>query len=173
MILPDYQIREYCLKGMVDPFRNENIQPASLDVTLYNEFRTSSGHSHVGIDLNDPPDITNLVESDHFVLHPGEFVLGVTEEIVKIPHDIVSRIEGKSSLGRLGLAVHVTAGFIDPGFNGRVTLEMVNLNRLPIILRAGKLVAQLSFQFMTAPSEQPYQGRYQGDLTAAPSRYGQ
>lgn len=172
MILPDYEIELFCVRHeMVKPYRPDNLQPASLDVALHDRFCISEPHDEGYIDLADPVDITKYVQRDRFVLHPGEFVLGVTEEVVHIPNNVVARIEGKSSIGRLGLAIHVTAGFIDPGFHGRITLEMVNLNKLPIILRAGRLVAQLSFQYMTASARKPYAGRYQGDMDVTASRY--
>lgn len=172
MILADHEIEMFCIQhDMVVPYRPDNLQPASIDVALHDSFRTFEPHDEGFVDLDKPVDITKAVKRDRFVLHPGEFVLGVTEEVVTIPHNIVARIEGKSSIGRLGLAIHVTAGFIDPGFHGRVTLEMVNLNKLPIILRAGKLVAQISFQYMNCTPRKSYQGRYQGDLDVSASRY--
>ena len=111
-----------------------------------------------------------------FVIHPGEFVLGVTREYVELPDDIVARIEGKSSLGRLGLIVHATAGFVDPGFKGTLTLEITNLTRVPIKLYPGLLIAQLSFMALDAPAERPYGSaalgsHYQGQLAATESRY--
>ena len=134
------------------------------------------------IDLRDPP--TNLTEEVvvegevPFVIHPGEFVLGRTLEHVEIPPDIVSRIEGKSSIGRLGLIVHATAGFVDPGFTGTLTLEITNLTRVPIKLYTGLPIAQLSFMALDAPAEQPYGSpelgsHYQGQTAATESRYGQ
>jgi dCTP deaminase len=115
-------------------------------------------------------------EGDPFAIHPGEFVLGRTLERVKIPEDVVARIEGKSSLGRLGLIVHATAGFVDPGFEGTLTLEITNLTRVPIMLYAGLLIAQLSFMALDAPAEQPYGSaelgsHYQGQTAATESRY--
>lgn len=172
MILPDLRIRALAEEGMITPFKPENIQPASIDVTLSDHFRIFEPHDEGFIDLEAPIDITKFVQSDRFVLHPGEFALGVTEEVVNMPDDLVARIEGKSSLGRLGLIVHATAGFIDPGFKGAVTLEMTNLMRLPLVLRPGKLIAQLSFHVMSAPASNPYNGRYQGDMTVGASRYG-
>jgi dCTP deaminase len=114
---------------------------------------------------------------DPFVIHPGEFALGRTQEYVEIPDDIVSRIEGKSSLGRLGLIVHATAGFVDPGFKGTLTLEITNLTRVPIKLYTGLPIAQLSFMTLDAPAEQPYGSpelgsHYQGQTAATESRYG-
>lgn len=173
-VLPDHEIDYLCRSAtkLVQPFVPQNVQPASIDVSLHDEFLVFVPHGEAFIDLDSPVDITRSVKTDRFVLHPGEFCLGVTYEAVNMPDDLVSRIEGKSSIGRLGLAVHVTAGFIDPGFRGRVTLEMVNLSRLPIILRPGKLIAQLSFDRMESPAQRPYTGRYQDDLTVVASRYG-
>lgn len=177
MILSDTQIRNRCIKGLIDPYRSENVQPASIDVTLGTRFRVFDASEIVAIDLSDPVDITRMIEcsepASSMIIHPGEFVLGHTEEKVKMPHDLVARIEGKSSLGRLGLIVHATAGFIDPGFEGRITLEMTNLLRVPIILRPGKLIGQLSFHLMSQPAAKPYAGRYQGDADVSASRYGQ
>jgi dCTP deaminase len=172
MILADRQIDSFCRdSGMVTPYRPENLQPASLDVTLWDEFRVFEPHAEGVIDLANPPDITKRVKADKFVLHPGEFILGSTEEAVKMPAGIVGRIEGKSSLGRLGLIVHATAGYIDPGYEGTITLEMGNMLRLPIVLRPGKLVAQLSFHKLVSPPWNTYQGRYQGMREPAASRY--
>lgn len=174
MILPDYMLRSLGEKNrLIEPFRPQNVQPASIDVTLSDEFRVFEPHDEGFIDLEDPIDITKFVRSNRFVLHPGEFVLAVTQERVRMPPNLVARVEGKSSLGRLGLIVHATAGFIDPGFQGRITLEMTNLMRLPLVLRPGKLIAQLSFHQMTGPADEPYKGRYQGDDTVSPSRFGQ
>lgn len=178
MILPDFKIAERCLMaGLVSPYIRENVQPASIDLCLGNEFRVFHNHDIEHVDLdNIPDDMTELVrvgDEEHFILHPGEFVLGVTYEQVWMPDDLVGRVEGKSSLGRLGLIVHATAGFIDPGFHGRVTLEMTNLLRIPIKMRPGRLICQISFHQMSAPAQKPYSGRYQGDMSVAPSRYGQ
>lgn len=177
MILADHEIRELCeSSGLVAPYLPENVQPASIDVRLGNEFRVFERDSTTHIDMADPADITKLVkiaDDDYFLLHPGEFVLGSTVERVCMPTDLVSRIEGKSSVGRLGLMVHVTAGYIDPGFVGNVTLEMTCLHPLPIMLRPGRLIAQISFHSMASPAEKPYKGRYQNDTGPAASRYGQ
>jgi dCTP deaminase len=134
----------------------------------------------VGVGLGDPPkNITELVEiadDESFVIHPGEFVLGRTLEHVELPDDLVSRIEGKSSVGRLGLIVHATAGFVDPGFKGTLTLEITNLTRVPIILWPGKPIAQLSFMTLDRPAERPYGhpdlgSHYQSQVDATESRY--
>lgn len=177
MILPDYELHSLCAhKALVHPYILNNVQPASIDLRLGDEFRVFHNHEHKFVDLDSiPDDLTELVtiaDDGHFTLHPGEFVLGVTAEIVRMPNDIVGRVEGKSSLGRLGLIVHATAGFIDPGFHGRITLEMTNLLRIPIVMRPGRLIAQISFQHMSGPADNPYNGRYQGDLSVSASRYG-
>lgn len=177
MILPDWVIRQLCLtEKMVDPYIEDNLQPASLDVTLGNRFREFQ-KGEEPVDLKNPIDYTREwvlhPEGGHICIQPGQLMLGVTEERVSIPSDVVARIEGRSSIGRLGLAIHVTAGFIDPGFRGKITLEMVNLSPTPIILRPGKIVAQLCFNGMSGPSANPYDGRYQGDDGPSASRYGQ
>ena len=175
MILNDEDIRSRCEQGMVAPYRPANVQPASIDVSLGTEFKVFVPHAEGVVDLRAPVDITKHVkipEDNCFVLHPGEFVLGVTEEAISMPDDLVGRVEGKSSLGRLGLIVHATAGFIDPGFRGPITLEMTNLMRLPLVLRPGKLIAQISFYLLTRPAEKPYNGRYQNAKTVESSRYG-
>jgi len=200
MILPDHQIAALCTPQdkqvftgkfedgdpacpiyeyevetpLIDPYDPAQLSPASYDVRLGNDFRVFQRDETPYIDLDDPADITKHVHIDdngYFLLHPGEFVLGTTYEIVQMPNNLVARIEGKSSVGRLGLMVHVTAGYIDPGFNGTVTLEMACMHPLPIKLRPGKLIAQLSFHEMTAAAEHPYEGRYQGDKTVVASRY--
>jgi dCTP deaminase len=175
MILADRNIIERCAGDhpMIVPFRRGNVQPASLDVTLSNQFRVFESHDVAYVDLADPRDTTRSLVADELVLHPGELVLGMIEEWVDIPNDVVARVEGKSSVGRLGLAVHVTAGFIDPGFRGNITLEMANLHpQLPILVRAGQLIAQLSFQQMLGAADRPYAGRYQDDTVPTASRYG-
>jgi dCTP deaminase len=132
------------------------------------------------IDIADPPrDLTehvSVTEDEPFVIHPGEFVLGATKERVELPDDIVARIEGKSSLGRLGLIVHATAGFVDPSWSGTLTLEITNFNSVPIVLRPGLPIAQLSLMALDAPAERPYGhpdlgSHYQGQIEATESRY--
>ena len=147
---------------------------------LGSSFRVFHNYRASAIDLRDPP--TNLTEpitiepDEPFVIHPGEFVLGSTEEYVELPDDLVARIEGKSSLGRLGLIVHATAGFVDPGFRGTLTLEITNLTRVPIKLWAGKPIAQLSFMTLDEAAERPYGhpelgSHYHGQVEATESRY--
>lgn len=181
MILADHQIEALCdgrlsREPLVSPFIPENVQPSSIDVRLGSAFKVFQRDATQVIDLADPADITKTVEvaeDGHFLLHPGEFVLGHTIERLCVPSSLVARVEGKSSLGRLGLIVHATAGYIDPGFKGRVTLEMTCFHPLPIMLRPGALIAQISFHEMSSPPSMPYAGRYQGDDTVAASRYGQ
>ncbi len=156
------------------------VQPASVDLKLGPSFRVFHNHRIQVIDLADPPqDLTEHVQvenGDTFVIHPNEFVLGRTEEWVELPDDIVARIEGKSSLGRLGLIVHATAGFVDPGFKGTLTLEITNFNSVPIVLRTGLPIAQLSLMALDAPAERPYGhedlgSHYHGQRDATESRY--
>ena len=182
-VLSDGTIRRLVAEGRVriDPWDPDLVQPASVDVRLGSSFRVFHNHRTSAIDLRDPP--TNLTEpitiapDEPFVIHPGEFCLGTTLEFVALPDDIVARIEGKSSLGRLGLIVHATAGFCDPGWQGTLTLELNNLTRVPIKLWSGLPVAQLSFMMLDRPAERPYGhadlgSHYQGQVEATESRYG-
>ncbi len=182
-VLSDGTIRRLVGEGRVriDPWDPALVQPASVDLRLGGSFRVFHNHRVAVIDLADPP--TNLTEhvevadGESFVIHPGEFVLGRTQEWVELPDDIVARIEGKSSLGRLGLIVHATAGFVDPGWKGTLTLEVTNLTRVPILLWPGKPIAQLSFMTLDAPAERPYGSpglgsHYAGQVDATESRYG-
>jgi dCTP deaminase len=181
-VLSDATIRRLVEEGRIvmEPWEPGLVQPASVDLRLGDTFRVFHNHRAAAIDLREPP--TNLteevaIEGDQaFVIHPGEFVLGRTLERVELPDDVVARIEGKSSIGRLGLIVHATAGFVDPGFNGTLTLEITNLTRIPIKLYAGLPIAQLSFMTLDAPAERPYGSaelgsHYQGQLAATESRY--
>jgi dCTP deaminase len=163
----------------LDPFDQEMVQPSSVDVRLDRFFRVFENHKYPHIDpAADQPDLTRLVEphgEEPFILHPGEFVLGSTYEVVTLPDDVAARLEGKSSLGRLGLLTHSTAGFIDPGFSGHVTLELSNVATLPIKLWPGMKIGQLCFFRLSSPSEHPYGSakygsRYQGQRGPTPSR---
>jgi dCTP deaminase len=165
----------------IDPWDPQLVQPASVDLRLGGTFRVFHNHRTSAIDLRDPP--SNLTEQidvadgEAFVIHPGEFCLGRTLEHIELPDDVVARIEGKSSLGRLGLIVHATAGFCDPGWKGTLTLELNNLTRVPIKLYPGLPIAQLSFMALDAPALRPYGhadlgSRYQGQIEATESRYG-
>jgi dCTP deaminase len=181
-VLSDGTIRRLVEEGRIriDPWDAGMVQPASVDLRLGASFRVFHNFRVESIDLADPP--TNLTEhhqvgaDESFVIHPGEFVLGRTEEWVELPDDLVARIEGKSSLGRLGLIVHATAGFVDPGFKGTLTLEITNLTRVPIVLWPGKPIAQLSFMTLDRPAERPYGhpdlgSHYAGQVDATESRY--
>ena len=182
-VLSDGTIRRLVEEGriVIDPWDPAMVQPASVDLRLGPSFQVFHNYRVSAIDLADlRDDLTEPVtvdEGEPFVIHPGEFVLGRTLEYVRMPDDIVSRIEGKSSLGRLGLIVHATAGFVDPGFEGTLTLEITNLTRVPIKLYAGRAIAQLSFMTLDRPAERPYGhpelgSHYQGQVEATASRYG-
>jgi dCTP deaminase len=181
-VLSDGTIRELVEAGRIKirPWDPAMVQPASVDLRLGDSFRVFHNHRASAIDLRNPPDnLTEevvLPEGEPFVIHPGEFCLGRTLEWVQIPDDIVARIEGKSSLGRLGLIVHATAGFCDPGFEGTLTLELNNLTRVPIKLYPNLPIAQLSFMTLDRPAQAPYGSpglgsHYQGQQAATESRY--
>lgn len=182
VILSDRDLRAEISAGriQIEPFDEACVQPSSIDVKVHNLFRVFRNHSAGVLDVKkDLSDLTELVEVPDdgvFMLHPGEFVLGSTLERVAVPNDLVARVEGKSSLGRLGLLIHSTAGFIDAGFDGHVTLELANVANLPITLYPGMKIGQVSFMRMTSPAEKPYgsgaQGsKYQGQRGPTPSRY--
>ncbi len=165
----------------VDPFDATLVQPSSIDVRLDRRFRVFNNSKYTHIDpAVQQDDLTSLVEvagdgSDSFVLHPGEFVLGSTYEAVTLPDTLAARLEGKSSLGRLGLLTHSTAGFIDPGFSGHITLELSNVANLPITLWPGMKIGQLCLFQLSSPSLHPYGSaqygsRYQGQRGPTPSR---
>jgi dCTP deaminase len=163
----------------LDPFDAAMVQPSSVDVRLDRFFRVFENHRYPHIDpAEEQPDLTRQVEpegDEPFILHPGEFVLGSTYEQVTLPDDVAARLEGKSSLGRLGLLTHSTAGFIDPGFSGHVTLELSNVATLPIKLWPGMKIGQLCFFRLSSPAEHPYGSakygsRYQGQRGPTPSR---
>ena len=181
MLLSDRDIRAEIAANRVvlHPWDPAMVQPSSVDVRLDKFFRLFDNHKYPVIDpAQDQPELTRLVEVDAaegFVLHPGEFVLGSTYEYVTLPDDIAARLEGKSSLGRLGLMTHSTAGFIDPGFSGHITLELSNVANLPITLWPGMKIGQLCFFRLSSPAEHPYgsgaQGsRYQGQRGPTASR---
>jgi dCTP deaminase len=163
----------------VEPYDEAMIQPSSIDFRLDRYFRVFENHRYPHIDpAADQPDLTREVEpagDEPFILHPGEFVLGSTHEEVSLPDDIAARVEGKSSLGRLGLLTHATAGFVDPGFSGHVTLELANVATLPIKLYPGMKIGQLCFFRLSSPADHPYGSekygsRYQGQRGPTPSR---
>ena len=182
MVLSDRTIREELERGqiVVEPLDDSAIQPASVDLRLGRKLRVFQRHRLQVIDVKqEMAHLTEVVEIDEvnpFVLHPGEFALGVTLEDIRLPDDIVGRLDGKSSLGRLGLVVHSTAGFVDPGWQGHLTLELSNLATLPINLYYGMKVSQISFLRLTTPAEHPYGSaglgsKYQGQDEPTPSRY--
>ncbi|WEV76910.1 dCTP deaminase [Janibacter cremeus] len=181
MLLSDRDIRAEIDGGRValDPWDPAMVQPSSVDVRMDKWFRLFDNHKYPVIDpAQDQSDLTRLIEVDPaegFVLHPGEFVLGSTLETVTLPDDLAARVEGKSSLGRLGLLTHATAGFVDPGFSGHVTLELSNVATLPIRLWPGMKIGQLCFFRLSSPAENPYGSaaygsHYQGQRGPTASR---
>lgn len=181
MLLSDRDIKAELGAGRIalEPFDLAMVQPSSVDVRLDRFFRLFDNHKYPFIDpAEDQPELTRLVEVDSdqpFILHPGEFVLGSTFEQVSLPDDVAARLEGKSSLGRLGLLTHSTAGFIDPGFSGHVTLELSNVATLPIKLWPGMKIGQMCFFRLTSAAERPYgsseySSRYQGQRGPTASR---
>ena len=188
MILSDRTLREQLAaeRIVIEPLAEALIQPSSIDVRISHLFRVFRNHTAGVIDVKqDQTAMTELVEmpvdehgvgDEPFMLHPGEFVLGSTLERVKVPVDLVARIEGKSSLGRLGLLIHSTAGFVDAGWNGQLTLELSNVASLPITLYPGMKIGQISFMQMTTPADQPYgsgevRSKYQDQIGPVASRY--
>ncbi|MEI7746258.1 MAG: dCTP deaminase [Actinomycetota bacterium] len=184
MVLSDRSIREQIDLGriIIDPLGEDCIQPSSVDLHVDQYFRLFRNHTQRVIDVkDDQEDLTELVdvgEDGHLVLHPGEFLLGSTTERVALPSDLVARLEGKSSLGRLGLLIHSTAGFVDAGWDGHLTLELSNVANLPITLYPGMKIGQISFLQMTTPADRPYGSnglgsKYQGQRGPTPSRYSE
>ena len=183
MVLSDRTIKRLLDEGRIeiDPYDPALLQPSSVDVRVDRYFRVFRNSRYPFIDVREPQEeLTELVEvgDEAFILHPGEFVLGSTLERVRLPDDLVARLEGKSSLGRLGLLIHSTAGFIDPGWNGHVTLELSNVANLPITIYYAMKIGQLSFVQLTEPAERPYGSselgsKYQGQRGPTPSRYWQ
>ena len=184
MVLSDRTIRRLVDEGRigVEPFDPGLMQPSSLDVRVDRFFRVFRNSRYPYIDVKtEQEELTELVEvpaEEAFILHPGEFVLGSTLERITLPDDLVARLEGKSSLGRLGLLIHSTAGFIDPGWDGHVTLELSNVANLPITIYPGMKIGQISFVQLSEPAEHPYGSegigsKYQGQRGPTPSRYWQ
>lgn len=180
MILSDRDISREMSMGvpLINPFNQEHLQPASIDVRLSNEFREFNRGNHYVIDPKTDMDLSSPRVADSLFINPGEFMLGCTIESLNIPQHIVARVEGKSSLGRLGLLVHATAGFVDPGFVGQITLELNNVNKHPIILYSGMKIAQISFMYTNSRASLPYganklKSKYQGQTGPVPSRYFQ
>lgn len=181
MIFSDRSIREAIAGGRIhiDPYDEAMVQPSSIDLRCDSVFRVFENHKYALIDPKAPQeDLTVTVsatEGQPFILHPGEFVLGSTLEVIGLADDVVARLEGKSSLGRIGLLIHSTAGFIDPGFRGQVTLELSNVANLPIAIYPGMKIGQVSFYELSTPADHPYGSpgagsKYQGQSGPTPSR---
>ncbi len=182
MVLSDRTIRSEIEAGRIvfDPYDASMVQPSSVDVRVDRRFRVFHNARYPFIDVRRPMDelteLMEVAEDEPFILHPGEFVLGQTLERVRLPNDLVARLEGKSSLGRLGLLIHSTAGFVDAGFEGNLTLELSNVANLPITIYHGMPIGQISFMRMDGPVETPYGSestgsKYQGQAEPTPSRF--
>jgi dCTP deaminase len=181
-VLSDRDIRAALEAGTVkiDPYDPQDLQPSSVDLHLDRSFRVFRNNRYPSIDVRAPqPDLTELLtiaDEEPFILHPGEFVLGQTFEWVELPNDLVARLEGKSSLGRLGLLIHSTAGYVDPGWKGNLTFGRSNVAKLPIALYYGMRIGQISFFGMSSPVERPYgspelRSRYQGQKEPTASAF--
>jgi dCTP deaminase len=181
-VLSDHDIAALLAAGRVkvEPYDAADLQPSSVDLHLDRSFRVFRNNRYAFIDVRSPqPDLTellNVADEEPFVLHPGEFVLGQTVEWVELPNDLVARLEGKSSLGRLGLLIHSTAGYVDPGWKGKLTLELSNVAKLPIALYFGMKIGQISFFEMSSPVDRPYGSsglgsKYQGQSEPTASAY--
>jgi dCTP deaminase len=183
MVLSDRTIARLLAEGRIEiePYDESLLQPSSVDVRVDRFFRVFHNNRYPYIDVREEQeDLTELVEVDGrpFILHPGEFVLGSTLERLRLPDDVVARLDGKSSLGRLGLLIHSTAGFIDPGWDGHVTLELSNVANLPVTIYPGMKIGQISFVQLSEPAQAPYGtgglgSKYQGQQGPTPSRYWQ
>jgi dCTP deaminase len=181
MVLSDATISRYLAEGKIeiDPYDESLLQPSSVDVRVDRLFRVFRNNRASYIDVKVEQDLTELVEvkdDEAFILHPGEFVLGSTLERIKLSDELVARLDGKSSLGRLGLLIHSTAGFIDPGWDGHVTLELSNVANLPITIYPGMKIGQISFMQMTEPAATPYGAaaigsKYKGQRGPTASKY--
>jgi len=187
-ILSDKYIKKFLKEGkiIIDPLINpeRQIQPSSVDLRIGNEFKGFKIIKNPFIDPKNPENIDSYMESvyvedeEAFIIHPNEFTLATTLETVKVPHDLVARVEGRSSIGRLGITMHVTAGFIDPGFEGKITLEISNIGKMPVALYPGQRACQIVFETMTSPAEKPYghpdrDSKYMGQTKPEGSRIKQ
>lgn len=181
MILSDRTIKEQIGAGriLVDPLDPKDIQPASIDIHLGDQVLVFRNYTRGFVDIrqstDDLTEPVTLVPGVPFVLHPGEFILAGSRELIAVPDDILGRLDGKSSLGRIGLLIHSTAGFIDPGWRGRLTLELSNVSKLPVTLYTGMAIGQISFMQLTTPAENPYgssglRSKYQGQTGPTPTR---
>ena len=182
MIFSDRDLRRLIDEGklVVEPFDPNSVQPSSIDLRVGHQFRVFANNRYGYIDvkqrMDDLTEMVEMADDEPFILHPGEFVLGSTLERVALPDDVVGRLEGKSSLGRLGLLIHSTAGFVDAGWDGYLTLELSNVANLPITIYPGMRIGQLSVFQMTSPAENPYGAgvigsKYRGQEGPTPSRY--
>ena len=182
MILSDRTIREHIESGRIeiDPYDPSCLQPSSVDLHVDRTFRVFHNQRHPYIDvkreMGDLTEVVEVPEGEPFILHPGEFVLGSTLERVRLPDDLVARLEGKSSLGRLGLLIHSTAGYVDPGWDGYLTLELSNVANLPITIYPGMKIGQISFFRLTTAAQVPYGSgkagsKYQGQRGPTASRF--
>ncbi len=179
MILSDKDIKRFVKEGkiIIEPFEERNVGPCSIDVRLGHTFRIFKHGSNTHIDPSKPIDPSEYTEEikvkDKYVIHPGDFVLGTTLERVKLPPDIVGMLEGRSSWGRLGIIIHSTAGYIDSGFEGTITLEISNIGKMPVALKPGMRIGQIAFHLLSSPSEVPYNirpgSKYNNQKDAAPS----
>jgi len=184
MVLSDRDIKQGLKSGkiIIDPLDPADIQPSSVDLHLESRFQVFHNSRYAFIDvrksMDDLMDLVEIGDNQPFILHPGEFVLGGTVENITLADDIVARLEGKSSLGRLGLLIHSTAGYVDPGWQGRLTLELSNVANLPITLYKDMKIGQISFLRLSSPAENPYGSkavgsRYRGQDGPTPSRFYQ
>ncbi len=185
MILSDRDIKAAITSGKVkiesdQPELFKHIHASSMDLRLGNVFKVYEHSKYALLDAKNPKTfatamrIITIPDGDPFIVQPGEFILGVTQEKITVPDDMVVRVEGRSSLGRLGIIIHSTAGFVDPGFSGTITLEISNLNRMPIALYPGMRICQIAFEMMSSPAETPYNkkpfSKYQGQILPEESR---
>ncbi len=181
MVLSDRSIKEALAKGriVIDPLGENSIQPASVDVHLGEKilvFRNSRRpYIDVREDMSDLNELVEIEDDKPFILHPGEFVLATLTEYISIPDDLLGRLDGKSSLGRIGLLIHSTAGYVDPGWRGRLTLELSSVANLPITLYKGMKIGQISFMEMSTPAERPYgsvelKSKYQDQTGPTPTK---
>ena len=162
MVLSDKSIRELIGSGrlVIKPFEESLIQPSSYNIRLANSFRFFRNIKQAYLDVRQPVgdfmETVKMADDEPIIIHPREFILGETLEYFEIPRDLVGRLEGKSSLGRIGIIIHSTAGYVDPGFKGTLTLEISNLANIPIALYPKMKIAQMSFHFLSTPAENPY-----------------
>ena len=187
-ILSDKDIKKCLEEGKIaiDPLKNieKQVQPSSVDLRIGNEFKVFKIIKKPFIDPRDPENLDSYMESmyvendEAFIIHPNEFALATTYETIKVPDDLVARVEGRSSMGRLGITMHVTAGYIDPGFEGKITLEISNIGKMPVALYPGQRACQIVFETMTSKAEKPYghpdrDSKYMGQTRPESSRIKQ